>query len=249
MWSHLQAPGDSASTAGQVAAFERAAASIEAAGIRVPKRHLASSGGLLAGRAPAYDAVRIGLATYGLRPDDLTDAAPAADLRPVMSLHARPVRVAGLPAGQGISYGPSFTTERASRIATLPLGYGDGWRRNLSNSAFALVRGVHVPLVGTVSMDAVMADVTDVPGAPVTVDDEFVLIGAQGDERITALDVARSSNTIAWEVLSAMSGRLARVYTAAAEPAGLRMNAGGRGVWRVLNSGTGTSATSRSTRS
>ena len=81
-----------------------------------------------------------------------------------MSLIARPVRVADLPAGWGISYGPTFRTARPSRIATLPLGYGDGWSRRLSNRASAIVRGVRVPLVGNVAMDAVMADVTDVPG-------------------------------------------------------------------------------------
>ena len=80
---------------------------------------------------------------------------------------ARPVRVADLPAGWGISYGPTFRTERPSRIATLPLGYGDGWSRQLSNRASAIVRGRLVPLVGNVAMDAVMADVTDVPGPPV----------------------------------------------------------------------------------
>ena len=83
-----------------------------------------------------------------------------------MSLIARPVRVADLPAGWGISYGPTFRTARPSRIATLPLGYGDGWSRRLSNRASAIVRGVRVPLVGNVAMDAVMADVTDVPGLP-----------------------------------------------------------------------------------
>ena len=84
-----------------------------------------------------------------------------------MSLHARAVRVADLPAGYGISYGPTFRTSRSSRIATLPLGYGDGFARAHANRAEALVRGRRVPLVGNVTMDAVMADVTDVPGPPV----------------------------------------------------------------------------------
>ena len=93
-------------------------------------------------------------------------AEASAALRPVMALLARPVRVVDLPAGHGVSYGPSFVTARPSRIATLPVGYGDGWRRALSDRASALVRGVAVPLVGRVAMDAVMADVTDVPGRP-----------------------------------------------------------------------------------
>ena len=163
-------------------------------------RHLAASGGMLVDGLAAYDAVRPGLATYGIVPDELVTGpggtAPAgleaasAGLVPVLSLHARPVRVAEVPAGWGISYGPSFTTRRPSRIATLPLGYGDGWPRSLSNRASALVRGRRVPLVGNVAMDAVMADVTDVPGEPISVADEFVLLGRQGSERITAAEIA-----------------------------------------------------------
>jgi alanine racemase len=142
----------------------------------------------------------------------------AERLRAVLSLYARPVRVLDVPAGWGISYGPTFTTIRPSRIATLPLGYGDGWSRALSNRASALVRGMRVPLVGNVAMDAVMADVTDVPGEPVGVADEFVLIGAQGAERITAADVAAARGTNSWEVVTTLSARLPRVYDAAAVP-------------------------------
>ncbi len=139
-----------------------------------------------------------------------------------MALLARPVRVADLPADHGISYGPSFRTTRPSRIATLPVGYADGWSRSLSNRASAIVRGRRVPLVGTVAMDAVMADVTDVPGRPVDTTDEFVLLGAAGGERITAAELAQQRTTISWEVVSAMSRRLPRVYHAAAGPVGLR---------------------------
>ena len=139
-----------------------------------------------------------------------------------MSLVARPVRVADLPEGWGISYGPTFRTTRPSRIATLPLGYGDGWSRALSNRASAIVRGRRVPLVGNVAMDAVMADVTDVPGPPVDAADEFVLIGASGDQRITVGELARVRTTNSWEVVTAMSRRLPRVYHAAAGPVGLR---------------------------
>ena len=112
---------------------------------------------------PRYDAVRPGLITYGLVPDELAAAGigldallPAArELRPVLSLHARPVRVADLPAGHGVRTARRGGRPRPSRIATLPLGYGDGWPRSLSNRAEALVRGVRVPLVGNVAMDAV----------------------------------------------------------------------------------------------
>jgi alanine racemase len=217
------------------------------------RRHLAASGAVLAADVRRWDSVRIGLATYGLVPDALAPApevAPdAARLRPVMALCARPVRVVDLPSGHGVSYGPSFVTARASRIATLPLGYADGWRRALSDRAWALVRGTRVPLVGRVAMDAVMADVTDVAGKPVTERDEFVLLGEQGGQRISAFELASACETISYEVVAAMSRRLPRVYHAAGSPVEIRVLAGGRSEWHASSSGTATSATSRSTRS
>lgn len=223
LWTHLQAPGDRERTFAQVARFQAADASLADAGMRVPTRHLAASGGLLR-HVPGFDAVRPGLLLYGIVPDELDGLAETetVGIRPVLSLHAQPVRVIDLPAGHGISYGPTFVTARPSRIATLPLGYGDGWSRALSGRAMALVRGRRVPLIGTIAMDAVMADVTDVPGPPVTVDDHFVLIGDQADERITVAELARLRTTNRWEVVSQMAGRLPRVYHAASRVVGLR---------------------------
>ena len=232
LWTHLQAAEDPELTAGQMRRFDAATAAIGAAGIPLPPRHAAASGGLLLGSVAAYDAVRPGLSIYGLVPDELIASElrdPSTRLRPVLSLHARPVRVADLPAGTGISYGPTFRTTRRSRIATLPLGYGDGWRRALSNRADALVRGVRAPIVGNVAMDAVMVDVTDVPGDPVSVDDEFVLLGRQGDLAIGAEELARASGTNSWEVVTAMSRRLPRVYDAPAGPQEVRTLVSG---WR-----------------
>jgi alanine racemase len=226
LWSHLQAAGNAALTAGQADRLGVASSLLEEVGISRPDRHIAASGGLLASHTPTFDVVRIGLALYGIVPEGLDvderHAAAAAGLRPILSLRARPVRVAELPAGTGVSYGPTFVTTRASRIATLPLGYADGWPRSLTNKAEVLVRGGRVPTVGTVAMDAVMVDVTDVPGEPVGVDDEFTLIGRQGPEAITATDVARWGNTISYEIVTAMSGRLPRVYYAAATAVQMR---------------------------
>ncbi|MEO8462135.1 MAG: alanine racemase [Chloroflexota bacterium] len=219
LWTHLQAAEDPDITARQLAAFDAAADALRQAGVRIPVRHVRASGSLLTEGAASYDSVRPGLSIYGLVPDELADrplSPHAQALRPVLSLKARPVRVANLPAGWGISYGPTFRTAGPSRIATLPLGYGDGWSRSLSNAAEALVRGVRVPLVGTVAMDAIMADVTKVPGPPVTIDDEFVLIGRQGSAQITVADLARRRTTNSWEVVTNMARRLPRVYDAAA---------------------------------
>lgn len=228
LWTHLQAPEDHERSARQLERFETAAAALVAAGIAVPARHATASARLLADAdgVLAHDGVRPGLAVYGLVPDELSEAhrraGPASRLHPVMTLHARPVRVEDLPAGWGIGYGPSFVTDRPSRVATLPLGYGDGWPRSLSNRASALVRGHRVPLVGTVSMDAVMADVTDVPGPPVTPSDRFTLIGRQDGLSITVAELAQARTTISWEVVTAMARRLPRVYHAGPGHLGLR---------------------------
>jgi alanine racemase len=225
LWTHFQASEERAATATQLERFEAAAADLKGAGVRLPPRHVAASGAIVMDGVAAYDGVRPGLAIYGLMPDELEGAvAPAVEeaFRPVLSLHARPVRVLDLPAGWGISYGPTFRTSRPSRIATLPLGYGDGWPRALSNRAEVLVRGRRAPLVGNVAMDAVMADVSDIPGPPVTCDDEFVLIGRQGRAEIPVQEVARHRTTNSWETVTAMARRLPRVYHARSGPEGVR---------------------------
>jgi alanine racemase len=257
VWSHLQEAEVVDLTAAQIARFDDALARLAAAGIAVPRRHLAASAGILLGTVPRYDGVRPGLATYGLVPDELAaagigldDLLPGArDLRPVLSLHARPVRVTDLPEGHGVSYGPTWRAPRPSRIATLPLGYGDGWPRSLSNRAEVLIRGMRVPVVGNVAMDATMIDVSLVPGRPVDIDDEVVLIGRQGKAEISAAEVARWRTTNSWEVVTAMSARLTRVYDAAAGLTGSRPLAQLENSWPGSSSGTATSATSRSTRS
>lgn len=257
VWTHLAAADDDARTIEQDRRFTSAIAPLadavawgaDRAG--AVRRHLAASGGMLGNAVPRWDSVRIGLSIYGLVPDAVvppaSTASAAARLQPAMALYARPVRVLDLPEGHGVSYGPTFVTSRPSRIATLPLGYGDGWRRAFSDRTAAVVRGVRVPLVGRVAMDAVMADVTDVPGGPVTEDDEFVLLGVQGGERITAYDLAAAGATISYEVVTGMSRRLARVYHRAGSVAETRTLVDGRPGWQGSSSGTATSVTWRST--
>jgi len=242
VWSHLGSAEDPRRSLGQAARFDEARRRISGDGGVALTWHLAASGGVLADTVPAYDSIRPGLSIYGVLPDDLRVAASrlplAAALRPVLSLHARPVRVVDLPAGSGVSYGSAFVTDRASRIATLPVGYADGYQRARTNRVDALVRGRRVPLVGTVAMDAVMADVTDVGGPPVTVDDEFVLLGEQGTGTITAAELARGGTTISWEVLAAMARRLPRVYYAAAGAVGVRTLTDESGQWREASERT-----------
>jgi alanine racemase len=228
LWSHLASSHDPDASARQVERFQAAEASILAAGLPLPPRHLAATGALLAGTGASLEMVRPGLALYGEVPDDFpvdpARATIAAELRPAMTLKARALRLEWLEAGETVGYGGRWTAPRRSLLATLPIGYGDGWSRAYGGTASALVRGRRVPLVGSVAMDAVMADVTALP--ELTTDDEFVLLGAQGDERITATELARARTTISWEVLASMAYRVARVYHAEAGLSGIRTLAG-----------------------
>jgi alanine racemase len=164
--------------------------------------------------------VRVGLGFYGelglgVAPDP-AQAALAVELRPAMTVKARPVRLELLPAGASVGYGSEWTAERPSLIATLPVGYADGWTRSSWPGAFALLRGRRVPLVGRVSMDAVCADATDVADAgEVTMDEAFVLLGGQGVERITPNELARLRQTIPNEVFCSFGPRLPRRYVGA----------------------------------
>jgi alanine racemase len=227
LWTHLASPEDADATARQVSEFERAVEAVASNGGR-PRRHLAATGGVLSGRGPSYEGVRIGIGLYGLYPSDLPipdEIKPLAErLKPAMALKCMPLRVATFPAGTAVGYGGTWVAQRESVIATLPVGYGDGFARAYQPGGQALVRDRRVPLVGTVAMDAVMADVTDIEG--VTTDDEFVLLGDQGAESIAANDLARLRNTIPWEVVTGMSFRLPRVYHAASVLKGLRTLAG-----------------------
>jgi alanine racemase len=154
------------------------------------------------------------VAIYGVLDESLPiapDALEAASrLRPAMSLKARPIAFSDVPEGGTVGYGGTWRAQRPTRIAVLPVGYGDGYLRGVQPGAEVLVRGRRTSMVGRVSMDAVTIDVTDLPG--LGYDEEFVLLGAQGTERITAGELARRRNTIVWEVLTSMAPRLARVY-------------------------------------
>ncbi len=158
--------------------------------------------------------VRIGLAFYGEIGLDMEPAPAkaelAAELRPAMTVKARAVRLESIAAGASVGYGGEWTSERPSRIATLPIGYADGWLRSSWPGGSVLVRGRRAPLVGRVSMDSICVDVTDIDG--VTADDEFVLLGSQGDERISPAEIARHRGTIPNEVFCAFGPRLPRVY-------------------------------------
>jgi alanine racemase len=208
-FSHLAVPGeDDAYTDVQVMRLARTVDAMRSAGIDPGLVHIAASGGLLSSAARVGDAVRPGLLLYGMRPPWAGERD--VGLRPVLSIHARALRLFDLPAGAAIGYGLRFRARRSTRIATLGIGYGDGWPRAHINNGWALVRGVRVPIVGAVSMDALTVDIGEVDG--VTYGDEFVLIGEQGLERITADEVAAERRTINYEVTTALRERLPRMH-------------------------------------
>ena len=214
LWSHLHSPEDPPTSDGQLLRFDLATTALREARIPVPPRHSAASGGIFTGDEPALDLVRPGVASYGVLDEGLPVAPDALEaargLRPAMSLKARPIAFSEVAEGGTVGYGGTWRAHRPTRIAVLPVGYGDGYLRGSQPGAEVLVRGRRVPLVGRVSMDAVTVDVTDLPG--LDYGEEFVLLGAQGESRISAGELARRRNTIAWEVLTSMAQRLARVY-------------------------------------
>jgi alanine racemase len=154
--------------------------------------------------------VRLGISMYGLYPSDEV-RKENIDLQPVMSLKTAIVHMKKMPEGAGVSYGATYRTQKdGERIAVLPVGYADGFSRMLSGQAEGLLRGRRVPVVGRICMDQCMADVSDVPGA--AAGDEVVLIGRQGDEAITAEDLAQRLGTINYEITCMISHRVPRVY-------------------------------------
>ncbi|MGB9803023.1 alanine racemase, partial [Desulfofundulus sp.] len=188
--------------------FKEAVAGIETRGLTIPVKHVANSATVLDLPEMHLDMVRPGIILYGLWPSP--EVQRVIDLKPAMQLKARVAYVKKVPAGTSISYGRKFTTNVPSVIATLPLGYADGWSRLLSNKAEILIHGQRVPVVGRVCMDQCMVDVTRIPG--VQPGDEAVLFGVQGEQFLPVEEVASHMGTINYEMVCLISKRVPRVY-------------------------------------
>jgi alanine racemase len=187
--------------------FDHATAALGAMGLRKIRRHAANSGALLRDERTWYDAVRPGLLLYGIVPPPL--AATNLDLRPALSLTSRIVAVKGLRSGEGTGYGLNWQEDTPRTIAIVPAGYADGLDIRLAGRGYALVRGKRRQIVGAMNMDMMMIDVT---GEDVSPGDEVVLIGHQGDEQITAREIASTIGSIPWEVVCRLGSRIERVY-------------------------------------
>lgn len=216
LMSHLAAADDAACrplTRDQISRFEEAVALCRDHGYRPTHLHLANSAGIFGHREAWGNMVRPGGVLYGLWRDVLPLKTRDAGMLPVMSLHSRISLLKWVPPGETIGYGCTFEASRRSLIATLPVGYHDGYMRGLSNRGHVIVRGVYAPVVGRVSMDLTLIDVTNVPG--VEVDDQVTLLGWNRENpelKIPAEDLARISGTLSYEVTCGVSERVPRVY-------------------------------------
>ncbi|MCU1246778.1 MAG: hypothetical protein JWN02_2688, partial [Acidobacteria bacterium] len=208
LYTHLANAEDAKSdlTERQLINFERMVSALREAGIDAPLHHTANTAATLRDLVKPGDYVRSGIALYGPSPTEYHGRTMA----PVMRWRTAIARLKELPAGHGIGYGATFHTTRPSRIATLPVGYADGFSRSHSNRGQVLVRGKRAPVVGRVSMDLTTIDVTDIPGS--AVGDEVMLIGKQGTDEITADEMASRIGTISYEVFCGVSARVPRMF-------------------------------------
>lgn len=209
VWTHFARSEelDEPTTDEQLKRFEEVLAALEAVGHRPRYRHAANSGATIARPDAHFDLVRVGIAMYGILPGARLEGL--VDLRPAMTLRSRVSMVKRLRAGEAISYGHRYRLERNSTIATVPIGYADGYMRVLSNVGRVLIGGRRHPVAGVVTMDQLMVDCGDHEVRP---GDEVVLFGRQGHEEIQAQEVAGWAGTIGYEVVTSVSDRVPRVH-------------------------------------
>jgi alanine racemase len=201
--------------------FSRMADSLQCEDGRPPMRHAACSAAALLFTETHLDLARVGISLYGLWPSRetyvscLEEGQPALDLHPALTWKTRVAQVKNVAEGSFIGYGCTYRTTRPSRIAALPVGYHEGYDRGLSGVAHVLVRGRRAPVRGRVCMNICMVDVTDIPG--VEVEDEVVLLGTQGDERVSAEQLAAWCGTISYEIVSRIHPGLPRLVVGEAD--------------------------------
>ena len=192
----------------QAILFDRFDAMLKARGVKVLIRHLDNSAGVM-NYHNHYEMVRSGIVTYGLYPSD--EVAPDnLPLQPAMEFFSRVTHVKTLPAGREVGYGGTYTTTRPTTVATIPVGYADGYRRSLSNKFYVLIRGQRAPILGRVCMDQMMVDVTGIEG--VIPGDRVTLVGRDGEEVITMEAIAEAAGSFNYEFACGISRRVPRVY-------------------------------------
>ena len=193
----------------QEAKYNKFYETLTAAGIDIPFRTLANSASIMELPTVHFDACRPGIILYGCYPSDEMDANPLS-IKPVMSVKANIVHLKDVPAGFSVGYGRKYISEKPAKIATIALGYADGYPRPYSAQAKVIVNGVIAPIAGNICMDQCMIDVTDVPD--VKVGDEVIVMGTDGKNTILADDIAKATGTINYEITCAFGQRLPKVY-------------------------------------
>ena len=211
MFSHMSTADafDKTYSHQQEAKYNRFYEAMTAAGIEIPFRTLANSASVMEIPSVYFDACRPGIILYGCYPSDEVDVNQLS-LKPVMSVKANIVHLKDVPAGFSVGYGRKYISEKPSKIATIALGYADGYPRPYSAQAKVIVNGVIAPIAGNICMDQCMIDVTDVPG--VKVGDEVIVMGTDGKNTILADDIAKATGTINYEITCAFGQRLPKVY-------------------------------------
>lgn len=200
---------DKASARRQLCAYEQMVEMLNELGIKIPMKHCSNSAGIIDLKEAQMDAVRAGISIYGMYPSDDVQKR-LVPLYPVLSLKSRIVLIKSIEPGTSVSYGGTFTAEKMMKIATIPIGYGDGYPRNLSNKGSVLIHGKRAAVLGRICMDQMMVDVTQIPEA--CEDDEVTLIGADGDERISVEEIARICGGFHYEIVCDIGKRVPRVY-------------------------------------
>ena len=210
VYSHLACADDPTSpmTDVQLERFLHACAHFDRLGAPMPLRHLANSGGVLHFPATHLDLVRPGILLYGVLPDPASQAT--ISVQPALSLVSQVVYFKVVRSGRSVSYGATWTADGDTRVATIPIGYGDGFPRSLSSRGEVLIRGARRPIIGRICMDQFMVDL----GADGTAynEDMVVLVGEQGDLRLSVETVAEAAGTIPYEILTGLNARIPRVY-------------------------------------
>ncbi len=209
LYTHLSsAESDEAYSREQIRIFLAIIKEMERERIKIKYKHVSGSAAILKYREYPFNMARPGLMVYGIAP--FKGAGKKITLRPALSLKTRIVYLKRMPRGNSISYGRTYITKRNSFIGTLPVGYADGYKWNLSNKAMVLVQGKRVPVIGRVCMDMCMIDLTGLKG--IDVGEEVTLIGQQGQEDISVNEVAQWAKTISYEIVCGISQRVPRIY-------------------------------------
>ena len=187
-------------------AFQKA---LKEAGLKIPLCHCSNSAGIIRIPEANMDAVRAGIILYGLYPSEEVEKEPVP-LKPLMTLKSHIAYIKTLEPGVQISYGGTYTTQKETRVATIPVGYADGYARSLSNKGWVLIRGKKAPILGRVCMDQFMVDVTDIPEAREL--DEVILLGKSQDQQITMEELGELSGRFNYEFACCISKRVPRIY-------------------------------------